>query len=624
MNEQQYRPIKILSKETAGKIAAGEVIERPSSVVRELLDNSIDAGSSKIVLEILNGGIDSIRVCDNGCGMTKEDLKICTCAHSTSKIRSAKDLLYLRSLGFRGEALSSIQVVGILEITSTRDGPAAWKLSLGKIIPDRLNSGTVIEVKSLFENFPARKKFLKRPQYEAAQCKQIFIEKSLPHFAIEMRFSSDGVNKIILPAHNSLKERVLAAMGFKEPEDFFYEINQAGDGFEFIAVLGSPAVVRSDKRHIYIFVNGRRINEYGLVQAVTYGAEGYFPNGGFPVAFLFLTVNPERVDFNIHPAKKEARFEDYKEIHHSVSSSISNFYKQKTVSELLCTKEYSPQFTAPLNFTQQELKSASHYDWSEKSRGYSSMQTERTAACGLPSYLERQNRESRYPEKANEAEPLYSSNSGKERLYPKPEECGFDDGTSRAGCQKSPPYDIPEADFKFLGQFCGTFIAVEKNNALYIIDQHAAHERILFEEFKTYLGSSQELLIPYTIETETEKDDEIIKRNLPELKKAGFNISEEKKGVWIVTAVPIRWHGTEKNLQEDISGAGKNTANLMHHILASSACRAACKDGDILDPVSAYNLAVKTFALPEPLCPHGRPIYFIINREELFKRVKRT
>ena len=146
----------------------------------------------------------------------------------------------------------------------------------------------------------------------------------------------------------------------------------------------------------------------------------------------------------------------------------------------------------------------------------------------------------------------------------------------------------------------------------------------MFEEFKTYLGSSQELLIPYTIETETEKDDEIIKRNLPELKKAGFNISEEKKGVWIVTAVPIRWHGTEKNLQEDISGAGKNTANLMHHILASSACRAACKDGDILDPVSAYNLAVKTFALPEPLCPHGRPIYFIINREELFKRVKRT
>ena len=186
------------------------------------------------------------------------------------------------------------------------------------------------------------------------------------------------------------------------------------------------------------------------------------------------------------------------------------------------------------------------------------------------------------------------------------------------------PQDLPKSDFKFLGQFCGTFIAVEKNNALYIIDQHAAHERILFEGLKKSLGPSQELLIPYRIETESEKDDEIIRLNLHELQKAGFNISEDKKGLWIIRAVPIRWQGTEKDLKEDLAGAGKDPSGLMHHILARSACRAACKDGDIIDPVSAYNIAVKTFALPEPLCPHGRPLYFIIDRTELFKRIKRT
>ena len=181
---REYKPVKLLSKETASKIAAGEVIERPASVVRELLDNSIDAGASQIIVEIEEGGISTIRVSDDGFGMTREDLELCTHTHSTSKIEEAEDLLHLRSLGFRGEALSSVQAVSSLEITSTREGPAAWKLSLGKVSPARLNKGTTVEVKNLFENFPARKKFLKRPQYEAAQCRQTFFEKALPHYNI--------------------------------------------------------------------------------------------------------------------------------------------------------------------------------------------------------------------------------------------------------------------------------------------------------------------------------------------------------------------------------------------------------------------------------------------------------
>nr|WP_303936312.1 DNA mismatch repair endonuclease MutL [Treponema denticola] len=589
---REYKPVKLLSKETASKIAAGEVIERPASVVRELLDNSIDAGASQIIVEIEEGGISAIRVSDDGCGMTREDLELCTHTYSTSKIEEAEDLLHLRSLGFRGEALSSVQAVSSLEITSTREGPAAWKLSLGKISPARLNKGTTVEVKNLFENFPARKKFLKRPQYEAAQCRQTFVEKALPHYNIEMRYIADGINKLILPAHSSLKERCLAAMSLKEPEELFYEINQEGDGFSFKAVLGSPAVVRSDKRNIYIFVNGRRINEYGLVQAVCYASEGYFPNGGFPSAFVFLNVDPERVDFNIHPAKREAKFEDYKEIHHSLSSTISSFYKQKTVSDLL-KESYQPEYTRGFDFEKTE------YEAADLNQSYN--------PAGTKTYWPSS------PIKQIETSTAFQEVSAAQHRL------------SAAAYETSAvPQDLPKSDFKFLGQFCGTFIAVEKNNALYIIDQHAAHERILFEGLKKSLGPSQELLIPYRIETESEKDDEIIRLNLQELQKAGFNISEDKKGLWIIRAVPIRWQGTEKDLKEDLAGAGKDPSGLMHHILARSACRAACKDGDIIDPVSAYNIAVKTFALPEPLCPHGRPLYFIIDRTELFKRIKRT
>ena len=597
---REYKPVKLLSKETASKIAAGEVIERPASVVRELLDNSIDAGASQIIVEIEEGGISTIRVSDDGCGMTREDLELCTHTHSTSKIEEAEDLLHLRSLGFRGEALSSVQAVSSLEITSTREGPAAWKLSLGKISPARLNKGTTVEVKNLFENFPARKKFLKRPQYEAAQCRQTFVEKALPHYNIEMRYIADGINKLILPPHSSLKERCLAAMSLKEPEELFYEINQEGDGFSFKAVLGSPAVVRSDKRNIYIFVNGRRINEYGLVQAVCYASEGYFPNGGFPAAFVFLNVDPERVDFNIHPAKREAKFEDYKEIHHSLSSTISSFYKQKTVSDLL-KESYQPEYTRGFDFEKTE------YEAADLNQSYN--------PAGTKNY--RQNSTKTYwpssPIKQLETSTAFQEVSAAQHRL-----------SAVAHETSALPQDLPKSDFKFLGQFCGTFIAVEKNNALYIIDQHAAHERILFEGLKKSLGPSQELLIPYRIETESEKDDEIIRLNLHELQKAGFNISEDKKGLWIIRAVPIRWQGTEKDLKEDLAGAGKDPSGLMHHILARSACRAACKDGDIIDPVSAYNIAVKTFALPEPLCPHGRPLYFIIDRTELFKRIKRT
>ncbi len=654
-----YKPVKALDTETARKIAAGEVIDRPAAVIRELLDNAIDAGASKVQVEISGGGIDRIRVTDNGCGMSREDLAICTDTHTTSKISTAEDLLSLHSLGFRGEALSSIKAVSNLEITSTRNGPAAWKLQLGKILPARLNAGTVVQVENLFENFPARKQFLKRAAAETALCRTIFLDKALPHYRTEMRFITDGTLRFLLPPAESLRERCLAAFSFKEPEALFFEIEGSGEHFSFRIVLGSPDVVRNDKRAIMVFVNGRRITEFGLTQAIEYGSEGYFPNGGHPVAFLFLTVASSRVDFNIHPAKKEARFQDYGAIHHAVSSAVGSFYRQHTVASLLKEK-YDPSLTRPLDFHASrptpdtgkeriEPDAPPYSAWSEQNRLYaeSLVQKHSSSAGAYPPPLHSSTQADydnyeRYGKLHGNGSGLSGiqaeygdapggygsafrqiaaaaavSYSAGEHIIPPPAVTGM-------AAYLQPPPDIPQANFKLLGQVAGTFIAVEKNDALYLIDQHAAHERIIFEQLRNNTGGVQELLIPYRIITSSEEDDAFIKKHQELLCKAGFALSDEGAGVWQVTSVPARWTGTERDLVRDITGVRKNAGDILYQILASAACRAACKDHAILDPVTQQRIAAQAFELPEPICPHGRPIWIALTREELFKRVKRT
>lgn len=652
----QYKPVKALDPETARKIAAGEVIDRPAAVIRELLDNALDAGASKIQVEITGGGIDSIRVTDNGCGMSREDLAICTNTHTTSKITVADDLLALHSLGFRGEALSSIKAVSNLEITSTREGPAAWKLQLGKIIPSRLNSGTVVQVEQLFENFPARKQFLKRAAAETSLCRTIFLDKALPHFQTEMRFTADGSLRFLLPPAQSLKERCIAAFSFKEPESLFFEVEGSGDSFSFHIVLGSPDVLRTDKRAIMVFVNGRRISEFGLIQAIEYGSEGYFPNGAHPVAFLFLTVAPSRVDFNIHPAKKEARFQDYSAIHHAITSTVSEHYRQHTTAQLLQEK-YDPNLTSsflPSEYAvtpmSEKNSGAANRIWSERNRLYAQalFQKHGTVAGAIPQkspengFIHNNNEKHARSDMPTEYHNKQDGHSGalyhiaasaavpysvQGRIIPPPavtNTANQDADPFDATPYMQSPKDIPSPNFRLLGQVAGTFIAVEKDDALYLIDQHAAHERIIFEKLREKSDGIQELLIPYRIITTSEGEDTFIRKHRDTLKDAGFTLNDEGNGVWQVTTVPARWTGTERDLIRDITGVRKNTSDILYQILASAACRAACKDHAILDPITQQRIVAQAFALPEPICPHGRPIWIVLTREELFKRIKRT
>lgn len=586
MENKQFFPIRELSSEVARKIAAGEVIDRPAAVIRELIDNSIDAGASKIIIEISGGGINSIRISDNGSGMTKKDLEICTHTHTTSKIQNEDDLLSLSTLGFRGEALSSVNAVSRLEITTTRNGIDAWKLQQGKIINANLAAGTSILVEGLFENFPARKQFLKASSTETKLCKQIVIEKALAWPKIEFRFITDGKTRLILPSSQTFRDRMIAALEPKEPENFFYEIAGIESDFSFSVVIGSPDVVRSDRRQEMIFINGRRIQEYGLVQAIEYGSEGHFPNGGHPCASLFVTINPALVDFNIHPAKKEARFRDPGPLHHAVSSTIRNFFMRYTIQSL-------------------------HRE------GFLAEESEKQPS-GFPEFIfdSRQSKSDHfYNEQAKHTLPESTLHFQPQVLQPHKQ------WQSPIQEQKSTQ---EHADFHYFGQVLGTFLAVEKRGYFYLIDQHAAHERILYNELMSKSNERQELLIPYRIETSNKTENRRLVDTTEALKKAGFILQNEGDGIWHITAVPVRWKGTRKDLCEELLDPTVEAESLVSHLYATSACRAACKDGDILDSTTANSIIERAFALPEPVCPHGRPLWIIMDRTELFSRIRRT
>ena len=506
--------------------------------------------------------------------MTKDDLALCTKTHTTSKIFREDDLLTLSTLGFRGEALSSIHAVSTVEMRSARDG-AAWKLDDRGISPDRLPEGTIVELRGLFANFPARRQFLKSPASEAALCRQVVIEKALAWPGISFRYTSGSSSPLVLPEAPDLRTRVLAALNPGENECFFHAVETSAEGFSAAVIAGTPDCPRANRKNLMVFVNGRRIQEYSLVQAMEYGAQGYFPNGTHPFAILFVTMDPSLVDFNIHPAKKEVRFRDAGSVHHAVSSMMRNFYRNGLLAG---TGKPEPD-------SYQELF----------------RHTPEAAAQNPPSAA-RFTRDS------------FAVYDGLTR----------DPGYPSALAEAAARVQSPPPSFRYLGQVLGTFLLVEKDDSLYLIDQHAAHERILYNELKDRGETVQELLVPYRIETGSAQENAVLDRNREALGKAGFVIEEAGESMWQATAVPARWRGTEADLRRDLLDACREPGDLVNHLLARTACRAACKDGNLLDPGTARDLAERALALPEPVCPHGRPVWTVISRQELFSRVKRT
>lgn len=603
------RPVRTLNPEVARKIAAGEVIDRPNAIIRELMDNAIDAGATTITVEITGGGIDKIRIIDDGAGMTKDDLENCARPHATSKIESEVDLMNLSTLGFRGEALASIAAVSRLSIQS---GGYKMRASITEdhiIEPAAELKGTIVQSEGLFENFPARRQFLKRPATEGIMCRNTFIEKALARPDINFRFIADGETKLDLPAGQPIKERFVRANGYNESPELFYELTNSSGGetpeWAFTLVIGEPAVSRTNKKEIFIYANGRRIQEYSLVQAVEYGGQGYFPNGTYPVAAVFTQIRPDLIDFNIHPAKREARFSDISALHHGLSSTIKNFFNQYTYANFAEDKPADEVRTQEFNFDIPDTNKAVNYSVHERHISYKPSETKAEILSDFRSkYLG-------IKSDAPSSSPTSTSSLAEQAL---------------ARQTISGQAAVVSTQVKYIGPCLGTFLLAEKNNSLYIIDQHAVHERILFDRLMKGQRNSgrQQLLIPYKIKTESKSQDNQLEKLQAELTRIGFETEHVSEGLWEIKTIPERWTGTEYDLRTLLFVKQVEPKEIIRSIAAMTACKAAVKDGYVLDDITAARLVEQAFTLEDPHCPHGRPIYTVISREKLFELVKRT
>ncbi len=388
--------------------------------------------------------------------------------------------------------------------------------------------GTIVETQRLFENFPARRVFLKRPASEGQLCRSMFEEKALARPDIAFSFTQDGEKKIVLPKTQSLKERFTDLFTDFDPK-LFYQLKAKGEGFNFNLVIGEPSVCTDTRKKIFIYINGRKIQEYSLVQAIEYGCQGYFPNGTHPVASLFVNMDSSLVDFNIHPAKREARFKDISSLHHSISSTVRQFFKEYTVKEML---DFDKEESSPV---QLELNSSSLSSIALKNErsvrhsavNYSSVErpkfSDDARSRFFDSYSTRTNTKS------------YDEKFLKKTIY----QSEIEDEKESVNQDFDELKKNDDSSFRYIGCALGTFIIAQKNNTLFIIDQHAADERYRYDDLMKHAGEKQKLLIPYEIQTASNDDDLYLEKIKDRLNEAGFEIKNTEKGKWECSSVPV-------------------------------------------------------------------------------------
>jgi DNA mismatch repair protein MutL len=572
MKENNSR-IKILPPAEARRIAAGEVIDRPAALVREFIDNAIDAAAINIEVSIEEGGCKKIEVADDGGGMNREDIELCSLDHATSKIQGLDDLDTAVTLGFRGEALAAAAAVSRLEIVSS-NGKEAWRLETGpgenyppKIEQTRRTKGTTVRALNIFESIPARKKFLKREGSEGTLCRQAFIDKALAFPNINFRFIQDGKLKDFFHAVKSKKDRFAAALLTGE-ENFLHEITVTGTGFNAEVVIGSPDLFRNDRRQLFVFANGRKVQDYSLIQAMEYGAQGWFPNGTHPVGAVFVEIDPSLADFNIHPAKREVRFRDPGAIHQAVSGGLRSFFHLNAMKNYP-HKDNSEKFSDNRQETHKEFQFTHNVPVHESQTFDPARIRQKFSGINF----------------TNEAAPEYG-------------------------------------EMRYAGRAFGLFILIEWNDKLYLIDQHAAHERILYNRFLEKPIPKQELLAPIPFTTESDDEDTFLEKKSKELSRLGIDIKKDEDG-WRIEALPPDWRmGDAQTVKEilELRTAGENIAERW---AATLCCHAAIKDGEIPDDETAFNLGREALELPDPRCPHGRPIWTEISKDALYKAVRR-
>ena len=612
--------IKILPENIASKIAAGEVVQRPESVVKELIENSIDAGAKNIEVIIKRAGKNFIQVCDDGIGMDEEDLVLCVQKYATSKIEAFEDLEAIKTLGFRGEALSSISAVSQVEIRSeTREeeiGTILKNDEAAKIIVDKgsFPKGTCISVKNLFFNVPARRKFLKTDTTEFKHIVDTFNRIALSHASISFKLLN-GVDTVFDYPSGSLKDRVGQVFG-ENMTDALIPVEEITELISVYGFVGKPSLLRKSKGEQYLFLNSRYIINKNINHAVFTAYENILEKGDYPFFILFIEIDPERIDVNIHPSKLEAKFDDEKDIYNFVLSVVrKSLGSQDLVPSMVFSEDQSPEEKLMVN----KFQSTSKGDFTDR-----------------PGRERYQQVVKRYSDEEIDllfgtiTDDVVLKTNGKIELPP------FNRNEQREmHHEKATPGTAEKSEESpFIIQLHNKYILSQIKSGLMIIDQHVAHERILYEKalnrMETDIPFSQQLLFPKKVKTDPARLA-LIKELEPYLSRLGFQIKFLAKETIKIEGVPDDVKkGNEEQVLFDLLEEYSTNEREKHleqkdNLAKSYSCKTAIKAGDRLDERAMRLLIDQLFATSMPyVCPHGRPIVIKIPLNEFDRRFGRT
>lgn len=629
--------IQVLDQITIDKIAAGEVIERPASVVKELTENAIDAGSSAVVVEIKEGGIGFIRITDNGCGIEKEDVANAFLRHSTSKIQSAEDLSHIRSLGFRGEALSSIAAVSQVEMI-TKSGNTPWGIAYriegGKEISleeTGAPEGTTFLIRQLFYNTPARKKFLKTPVTEAGHVADLMTKIALSHPEISFQFINNGQTKIHTSGNGSLRDMIYHIYG-RDIAGHLLEVNGSKGELKLKGYVGEPVVSRGNRGFEIYFINGRYVRNQTISKAIEDAYKDFTMQHRYPFTVLHLTIAGELLDVNVHPAKMEVRFGNQQEIYQFV---------YETVRESLCGKELIPQVEFPEPAPAEKVSEPREVLDTKKQSVLGGHQQKKQSAVGNKQSTVGVRDLNYFMEKMRERVTAYHGQHKAEPHSPVPKRQEKEEGLGAESAGKQ--MNLFEErlldqksvkEHQIIGQLFGTYWLVEFHESLYIIDQHAAHERILYEQtlqgMRNREYTSQNISPPIILDLSM-KEANLLETYMDQFSRIGFEIEHFGQDSYAVCAVPDNLFGIAKKelLTEMIDSLSDEiytglTPDVVDEKIASMSCKAAVKGNMRLSVSEADALIGQLLKLENPYhCPHGRPVIISMTKRELEKKFKR-
>lgn len=636
--------IQVLDQVTIDKIAAGEVVERPASVVKELVENAIDAKAAAITVEVKEGGISFMRIADNGCGIDREDVPGAFLRHSTSKIRNAEDLEHISSLGFRGEALSSIAAVSQVElITKTPEDSfgTRYMISGGKEegmedigAPD----GTTFLVRQLFYNVPARRKFLKTAMTEAGHVSDLMTRMALSHPHISFQFINNGQSKLHTSGNGNLRDVIYHIYG-REIAANLINVTYEKNGIRITGYIGAPLISRGNRNFETYFINGRYVKSSIIYKAIEDAYKDFTMQHKYPFTVLHIEVVGEDVDVNVHPTKMEVRFHNQQMIYNSIYEAVDQaLHEKELIPEVtIDVPKPEPKTQAkpepkaqPKEVIQPEVNNSAKVQ-PEKASGERDLDYFMEQMKKRVMSYHQQNSSAEVKGKSDIFKPQVQVDRVKEaaasyRAKQSPEQMTLFDGKLLDKEKR--------ANYKIIGQVFDTYWLVEFDNSLYIIDQHAAHERVLYEktlrEMKTREFTSQ-MISPPVILNLTMQEAQLLRTYMDQFTRIGFEFEEFGQDSYAVRSVPANLFSIVKKelLMEMIDSLSeevhrRQSSELLDEKIASMSCKAAVKGNMRLSAQEVDALIGELLKLDNPYhCPHGRPTIISMSKRELEKKFKR-